>query len=474
LLAKASEGTAQAASLVSGGGASVLAFAWPSVSRNAYMGVVTSGETRFQQALVAKKKTMRVNYLIAQNGAYLVHPDQSEVARGADARKEELYSALSQSKARSGQLKHRGLDGVIYRSSYARLADLSAWVVCSVPEDRALEAVFKVQRESLYVALMVLAVAILILWFYAKTLTVPLKELVGAVGRIEEGEYIVDLNGKKRDEIGLLNSSVMKMGHGLADRERLKDTFGRFVNKEIAERAMAGTLKLGGERKTATVFFSDIRNFTKLSDSLEPEEVVEFLNDYMTRMVKCVNDSGGVVDKFIGDYVMAVWGAPVEVERSAIVAVNAALAMREALIEFNRTRGDERHPVIRIGCGLNTGPVIAGQIGSNDRMEYTVIGDTVNVASRIESLNKAFATDILVSASTKEELGSEFLLEPMRPILIKGKEGPQQVYAVLGRAGTLSCPRSLAELQARLGVEPIDLDAVDVEAEEQKFRVIEQ
>ena len=194
------------------------------------------------------------------------------------------------------------------------------------------------------------------------------------------------------------------MGIGLEEREKMKDAFGKFVNKEVAEQVLRGELRLGGERKEAAILFSDIRSFTAISERLEPEEVVEFLNEYMTRMVNCVNNTNGVVDKFIGDAIMAIWGAPVSHGNDIENAVNAALMMRHELTIFNQSRGGPRKPVIKIGCGINDGPVLAGQIGSEDRMEYTVIGDAVNLASRIESLTKPFGVDILISQDAYERV----------------------------------------------------------------------
>ncbi|HPX90257.1 MAG TPA: adenylate/guanylate cyclase domain-containing protein, partial [Spirochaetota bacterium] len=295
--------------------------------------------------------------------------------------------------------------------------------------------------------------AILIVYFFSKSLTTPKIKLLGATKEIEKGNFHVDIKPATADEIGILTESFIQMGRGLEERERMKDAFGKFVNKEIAEQVLRGEIKLGGERKKATIFFSDIRSFTAISEKLEPEEVVEFLNDYMTRMVQCVNETHGVVDKFIGDAIMAVWGAPVSHGNDTENALNGALMMRKALMEFNKGRGGDKKPIIKIGCGINTGPVLAGQIGSSERMEYTVIGDAVNLASRIEALNKPFGTDILISTDTYNEIKDIFRVEPMQKIKVKGKSEPQQIYAVLGRLDDPSAPKTLEDLRKMLGIE---------------------
>jgi len=181
-----------------------------------------------------------------------------------------------------------------------------------------------------------------------------------------------------------------------------------------------------------------------------------------------------VVDKYIGDAVMAVWGAPVSYGNDTENAINGALMMRAALIEFNKGRGGDKKPIIKIGCGINTGPVLAGQIGSNERMEYTVIGDTVNLASRIEALNKPFGTDILISHDTYLQIKHIFRVEPMQKIKVKGKSEPQQIYAVLGRIDDQNSPRTLEEMRSIVGIDMKGKPREDAgEEDEVKYEIIE-
>jgi adenylate cyclase len=209
--------------------------------------------------------------------------------------------------------------------------------------------------------------------------------------------------------------------------------------------------------------------------------VVEFLNEYMTRMVKCVNDTGGVVDKFIGDSLMGVWGAPISAGSpgaDALNCVRAALMLRSALMEFNQGRGGAKKPVIKIGCGVNTGNVIAGQIGSSERMEYTVIGDSVNLASRTEALNKPLGTDILITENTYELVKEYLTVEEMPSVTVKGKEKPIRMYAVINMPGAEDIPghgaegpASLAALRSMLGLTAPDINKVDMDAEEAKYTI---
>jgi adenylate cyclase len=257
-------------------------------------------------------------------------------------------------------------------------------------------------------------------------------------------------------------------------------TFSHFTNLEVAKLAMRGDLSLGGGTKRATIFFSDIRSFTEISEKMEPVEVVEFLNDYMSRMVACVDATGGTVDKFVGDSVMAHWGTVTTAGSPAADALNcvrAALAMRKALREFNRGRdGSDKQPHIRIGCGINTGDVVAGQIGSQERMEYTVIGDAVNLASRTEALNKPLHTDILITENTWKLVGRYLICEEMPPVRVKGKEKPVRLFAVVNlrvrkRGEQQQWPRTLRDVRALLGTAAPDLRGVDLNSEEKKYLI---
>ena len=392
-------------------------------------------------------------FMINGDGDVIAHPDTNLVVHYANFINLPIVDMMMKSKLDNGQTRYKNESGVYQFGSFKKIGFSGIGVISSVPEDLALQEVYNIQRRNIYITIIVLNIAILIVYFFSKSLTTPITTLVGATKEIEKGNFKVGVKATTGDEIGILTESFVDMGRGLEEREKMKDAFGKFVNKEIAEQVLKGTIKLGGERKKATVFFSDIRGFTAISEKLEPEEVVEFLNQYMTRMVNCVNNTNGVVDKYIGDAVMAVWGAPVTHGNDTENAVNGALMMRHELIEFNKGRGGDKKPIIKIGCGLNTGPVLAGQIGSNERMEYTVIGDTVNLASRIESLNKPFGTDILVSTDTYHEIKNIFRLVPMQKIKVKGKSEPQQIFAVLGRLDDPSSPKTLEEMRQMVGIQ---------------------
>lgn len=335
------------------------------------------------------------------------------------------------------------------------------------------EGINKTTNLIIYLSLFVLFVAIIIIRIFSNTITNPIADLVKASNQIERGEFDLDIKPRTKDEIGFLTSSFIQMSHGLSEREKLMTSFSKFTNKTIAQKAANGQLALGGENREATIFFSDIRSFTAMSEKMSPAEVVDFLNQYMTRMVDCVNKTNGVVDKYIGDAIMAVWGAPESSgspAQDALNAVTTALLMRKSLFDFNKERKEKNLPPVKIGCGINTGAVVAGQIGSNERMEYTVIGDAVNLASRTEALNKPFATDILITENTYALIKDKIIVEEMPGVHVKGKEDLIKMYAVINLAGKEN-PETIDDVRKIIGTTAPDLSKVNTDDEEKKYNI---
>jgi adenylate cyclase len=217
----------------------------------------------------------------------------------------------------------------------------------------------------------------------------------------------------------------------------LKRAFSSYVSPELVSEILddPGALKLGGEKRVVSVLFSDIRGFTGISERFSPEELVEFLNRYLSPMTGIVLEEKGMVDKYIGDAIMAVFNAPVEVEGHAGRACTAALRMTGALASFNARWEGSGYPTIEIGIGVNTGEAVVGNMGAELKLNYTAIGDTVNLASRLEGMNKVYGTSILVSGATKEAAAEAFLFREVDFVRVAGKERPIAVYELAGRKG---------------------------------------
>jgi adenylate cyclase len=216
------------------------------------------------------------------------------------------------------------------------------------------------------------------------------------------------------------------------ERRKIKRLFSRYVAPDVFHHLMADPTRarLGGDRREMTVLFSDIRGFTTVTERGRPEDIVSQLNEYFTRMVRVLFEHRGTLDKFVGDMVMALFGAPVEDAEHAEHAVVAALAMRRELAALNREWEAQGRPSLDIGIGINTGEMVAGNIGSDTIMSYTVIGDAVNLGSRLESLNKQYGTHIIISESTRARLKGRYHIHPLGEVVVKGKTAPVAVFEI--------------------------------------------
>ncbi|RLS23873.1 MAG: adenylate/guanylate cyclase domain-containing protein [Planctomycetota bacterium] len=236
------------------------------------------------------------------------------------------------------------------------------------------------------------------------------------------------LSGFIMGTIALLLRKMIESALAVAsEKSRLHDIFGRFVSKDVADQIVSKDLKIGGDNVNASVLFLDIRNFTHRSSTMTPEDAVTFLNQVFNFTVAEVEKAGGMVNKFLGDGFMAVFGAPLSLPNSCNSAVICAIGIFEKLQMFNVSRLGEN---VHLGIGINYGPMVAGVMGTNTRKEYTVIGDIVNTASRIESLNKEFGTSLLISQSVYDNLDANLKeqFESMPPTMVKGKDQPISIY----------------------------------------------
>ncbi len=250
--------------------------------------------------------------------------------------------------------------------------------------------------------------------------------LLGSRGKYEGLTLILSNQTNERQ----LKSQV---DMAVEDRRLIKDMFSRYLSEDIVHQLMLNpaNVHLGGEKKDATIFFADICGYTSFSEGKEPEYIVEVLNEFFSVSLEVVIKYGGYIDKLIGDCIMAAFGVPMgKGDADAINAVSCAVEIQDLVRDKNRTffKGQAEH--LRLSIGMNSGPVIVGNLGSTRRMDYSVISDTVNVAARLEGV--ATADDIIISAATRDIIGDHFRLKELPPVKVKGKEKPITIFNVLG------------------------------------------
>lgn len=506
--------------------------------------------------------SVNTTFILNDSAELLCHPDTEKVLIGESYKNYPLVAAMlrnNESNSDSRQIPFSVIDEnkkkTDYFGAYQKLSIGDITVLTTVPVDSILEGVRTTRKNNIYLTGIVFFLSvIIILVFTRQGISRHLRKLTEAAEEIKNGNFDTpvfdELSTKRRDEIGVLNQSTK-------DEREFLDVFAKFTNKGVAKSIARKELDFDPHLKDITIFFSDIRGFTAISDGFKnrfendsPREIIGFLNDYMSRMVNCITLSHGNVDKFEGDAIMAVWGilredslafeklpdsSPEKAERyrkhknhikeDALNAIRGTIAMRYALMKYNKdaaafTKSHENEakakykPHIRIGCGLNSGRATCGIMGSEDKMEYTAIGDAVNFASRTESSNKPCGTDILITEDTynllkddfiknesnnysikNENLENEIIVE-MIPVEfeVKGK-GAQHFYGVVNMPGfdiqkffqqgepefvpDEDClkavgpdgPKNMAQVRELLGIPVPDFEKVNLNEEENKIQI---
>jgi len=493
-----------------------------------------------------------ISYLINDRADLLVYPDFDLIKAGANLSKLPLVDQLHKDTEDNRQVLFTDIDGEEYFGSYCKLSIGDLSVITLLNKKTALKAVSNQTYQNIWLSLIILFVTILFIWLFSKSISIPLRKLQDVANEIKNGNFNTPLfdklNTRRRDEIGVLNQNTV-------DEREILNTISRLTNKEVAKAVVTKEIDFNSHLKDITIFFSDIRDFTSISDNFNKklgeksaEEIINFLNDYMSRMVNCIKLAGGTVDKFEGDAIMACWGlfrdddlsfeklpdsnpkkaelAKLHMEHikeDALNSVKAAIAMRYTLMLYNKEAAKLAKlnnskaitkPLIKIGAGINSGRATVGFMGSYDKMEFTSIGDSVNMASRTEGCNKICGTDMLITEDTynllkqdyirceanqnkltKENLKNEIIVEKIPATLqIKGK-GTQHFYGIVNmpnfdisdffkasdskfevdedckKAVGPAGPKSLKELRALLGLTEPNFGGTKLDAEESKVTI---
>jgi len=293
------------------------------------------------------------------------------------------------------------------------------------------EAILQARNHTIAISIAIVVVGLAGSLGLATLMARPILRLVEGTRRIAAGDFTVNLAVSSRDEIGVLTEAFNTMATNLGEKEMIKRALARYVDRDVADELLKDPrqLILEGERRQVTVLFCDLRGFTLLSERLSPEEVVLLLNQFYDLMIEATFRNQGSLDKFLGDAVMAVFGAPIAHPDHALRAVRTALAMREGIERLSRRRIRRGGEPLTVGIGVSTGETVAGTVGTEDRMEYTVVGDSVNVAARLESTAKPM--QILISARTWEDVKEVVKARPLGVVRVRGKEEEIEVYEVL-------------------------------------------
>ena len=348
----------------------------------------------------------------------------------------------------SGEVVAMGRDGITVSlggEPYEALStplddarDLGLFAILQRSVSDGIAPYLALQAALLFIAALSLSVTLAGAIRIGRRITRPVSQLAQATREVARGNYGVRVAIESNDEIGELARAFDGMARGLAERDRMRDVLGKVASSEVVTQLLAGQIELGGTEVDATVMFTDMRNYTALCETLSPQQSLQLLNQFLTTISEVVEGHGGVVDKYLGDGVMAVFGAPVTRAGDAHRAVEAALEVRRRVEDLGPGLAARGLPHPRVGVGLNTARLIAGNIGSPTRLNYTVLGDGVNLASRLEGLTKRYLVPIVAGARTREGTRTEIVFRELDKVRVRGRSVAERIFEPLGRVGELA------------------------------------
>ena len=368
------------------------------------------------------------------DGQIIAHPDRARLNEDISS-----YPAVQQARqsAEAGAITALNARNESRLFGYRRIANPATlarqpWVLLTeINADEQLAPLRRLRRELVLGIALALLGSLILAHQVARSIQQPLKILSDFAHRIGTGDLTGRLTLGGRDVAGRLAKALNDMADGLQERDHVKEVFGRYIATQVSDEILKGQVNLGGDSRQVTILFSDIRNFTAMSEQMTPSQVVTFLNDYFSEMVDAVFEHEGMLDKFMGDGLMAVFGVFGDESDHPRKAVRAALRMKALLGKINGERAVAGKPPIAIGIGIHSDEVIVGNIGSRKRLEFTVVGDGVNVSSRLQALNKEFGTTILVSETTFQGLEDEFECRPMPEAALRGRAKELRFYEII-------------------------------------------
>lgn len=380
------------------------------------------------------------SFIFSPKGEIIVHSKLKDtvVAQGEKARTmlvndlkskpaQMAYALNNSSKRNKLFFAYEGIDYIAYFYPISKTFDKNWAVAFVVPVDVFIGSAKDANIRIVFMAIVILLFSALLVFVQARRIAKPIVDLANEAIRIRNFQLESNLNiVSPIREIQLLNEAMLSM------RQSMR-TFAKFIPKVLVSKLMktGQELTIGGKNKRATLLFTDVANFTSLSENFPPDKLVIHLSEYFEEITQIIMQQNGIIDKYIGDAVMAFWGAPTADKMQAFHACKAALLFKKRLHDLNRKWHFEGKPELPTRIGIHTGEVIVGNVGSSDRMNYTALGDAVNLASRLEGVNKFYGTEIIISQEVLNEVNDKVLVRPLDIVAVKGKNQGVQIYELL-------------------------------------------
>lgn len=395
---------------------------------------------RLEKILDAFKKSgPTTTYMVNGEGMVLAHSDMSYVLSGKNMMTTPIVRSMLTSLVNNGngQERFEDTDGKIYLGSYKKLGFANAGVISVVDEDFAYKGVYEIQKNNILIMIISLCVSLIIVYLFARTISIPVLNLLDETIKISRGIFKLDIKRTTNDEVGVLTDYFKSMAVGLEEREKVKNMLGSMIDPVVVAEGMKDLAALKrGDEKNITAFFSDVAGFSSISEKLNSVQLAGLLNEYLSAMTIILKSQEGVLDKYIGDAIVGIFNAPVEVQHHSLKAARASLEMLKKLKELreywtkNNLYVAEVHD-LHIRIGLNSGLAKVGFMGTDDLASYTMMGDTVNLAARLEAAGKDYGVSILITESVKKEIEQEMFCRFLDRVRVKGKYEPIQIYELV-------------------------------------------
>ncbi len=398
-----------------------------------------------------KKSGITETFMVSGDGTVIAHHDPKLLLGGKNLIESPIVRGMLSSQTTNGQQSFEGEDGRRYLGSFQKLKYRfsNIGIISTIPEDKAFEAVYEIQERNIYIMIISLCTSLVVIVIFAKSLSSPILSLLDETVKISKGMFKLNIQRTTNDEVGILTDYFITMAKGLEEREKVKSILGSMIDPVVVQEAMNDLVALKrGSEKTITAFFSDVAGFSNISEQLKSVDLASLLNEYLSAMTLILQKHNGVLDKYIGDAIVGIFGAPVDVPNHSVKACHASLQMinklsdlREYWIKNNLYSKEAQEMDVRIG--LNTGPAKVGFMGTDNMGSFTMMGDTVNLAARLEAAGKDYGVNILISEMIKDNIQNEFFIRELDLVRVKGKNEPVKLYELISTSSNI--PGNLKE-----------------------------
>ncbi|MCW7492060.1 HAMP domain-containing protein [Leptospira sp. 2 VSF19] len=391
------------------------------------------------------KKGIETTFMVNGNGTVLAHPKEDLVLAATDLASMPIVKSMLTSAPNTGQMSYLDEElGGSYLGSFQKIGFADAGVITFVSEEKAFADVYKSQKTNLYIAGIGLCSALIFVFFFSKTITKPVLQLLSATLEIAKGNFKIGIKPTTQDEVGLLTKYFIDMGAGLEEREKVKNILGSMIDPVVVQEAMVdlAALKRGSETHI-TAFFSDVASFSTISEQLKSADLAALLNEYLSAMTIILKKHEGVLDKYIGDAIVGIFNAPVPVLEHELKAARASVDMVMKLADLREywTKNNlysKEAQVMDARIGLNSGPAKVGFMGTDALASYTMMGDTVNLAARLEAAGKDYGVNILITDPIRDCIQGEMVTRYLDLVRVKGKNEPVKIHELIGYRSMIS------------------------------------